>query len=91
MGGGIASWIPSLQIALSTVAAFAIGRALAWAFSGRPRIARALRAVVLVIALAVAVYFYLSPSSRYALLLPAAFLFGHWSYGHTRMARGIFD
>ena len=91
MGGGIASWAPSLIIAASTVCAFVLGRALAWLVGRWSRRVRATRIAVVVVSVIVALYFYFSPSSRYALLLPAAFALGHLTYGHSRIAPRVFD
>lgn len=90
VNGGIESWGPSLTIAASTAAAFAIGRILAWLGARWPRVGRLLRIVVPFVALLAAVYFLVTPSSRYALLLPAAFVLAFLSYGHTRIAPGVF-
>lgn len=86
----IRNWYPSLVIATSTVAAFVAGRLLA-ALVRRRRTARWMRAAVLMFAVAAAVYFYVTPSSRYALLLPVALAAGHLTFGHARMAPRVFD
>ena len=95
MGDGIGSWapslVPSLIIAASTVVAFVLGRALAWLVSRWPRSVRPIRIAVLIASVIVALFFYFSPSSRYALLLPVAFAFGHLTYGHSRIAPRVFD
>lgn len=91
MGEGIGSWAPSLIIAISTVSAFVAGRVIAWLATRWPRSVRRVRIVTVLVAAAVAAYFYFSPASRYALLLPAAFAFGHLSYGHSRMVPRLFD
>ncbi|HEX7707223.1 MAG TPA: hypothetical protein VF701_12260 [Thermoanaerobaculia bacterium] len=79
----------SVEIALATFAAFVIGRLLALPI----RSGRALRigkGVVIALSALVALYFYFSPSSRYALLLPAAFAFGFLSY-RRRKNTTLFD
>jgi Na+/proline symporter len=68
----------SVEIALATFVAFVIGRVLALPIRSS-RAVRIGRGVVIAVSALVALYFYLSPSSRYALLLPAAFAFGFLS------------
>lgn len=87
----IESWIPSLIIVASTVAAWAAGRALRWVVARYvPRAARRVRTAVIAAAAVVAVWFLATPSSRYALLLPAAFAVAYVSAGE-RIAPGVFD
>jgi hypothetical protein len=68
----------SVEIALATFVAFVIGRVLALPIRSR-RALRIGRGVVIALSAIVALFFYLSPSSRYALLLPAAFAVGFLS------------
>lgn len=85
------SWGASLMMALSTVAAFVVGRLLAFVVRRSPRARRRMQIAVLATATLAVVYFLVTPSSRYALLLPAAFAFAFVTYGHARMAPGVFD
>ena len=63
-------------IALSTCAAFAAGSAVGWIARRFPRMRRPVRILALLIAAALAVFFFQSNASRYALLLPLAFAAG---------------
>ena len=80
---------PSIVIALSACAAFAAGRLIAWIASRSARGTRIVRWCVLTASLGAALFFYFSPSSRYALLLPAAFALGFLTFERGR-SDGIF-
>lgn len=84
------AFVPSLIIVASTVAAFVAGRVVAW-FAARTRTTRIVRLIVLLLALGFALFFWVSPSSRYALLLPAGFALGFLAYGGRRIAPGVFE
>jgi energy-converting hydrogenase Eha subunit A len=86
----LGSFLPSLIIAVSVSAAFAIG----W-LSGRlvRRSARAtqiMRTGVIALSVAAAVFFVRTHSSRYALLLPVAFTAGAFAAGRRRFAPPVF-
>jgi Na+/melibiose symporter-like transporter len=66
----------SVEIALTTCAVFLAGRLIAWLAPRSARAIQIVRGVVIAVSIMVALYFYFSPSSRYALLLPAAFALG---------------
>ena len=84
------AFIPSLIIAASTVVAFVAGRLVGWA-AARARATRIACALVLLLSIGAALFFWFSPSSRYTLLLPAAFAAGFFMYGGRRMTPGVFD
>jgi len=84
------AFIPSLIIVASTVTAFVVGRGVAWG-SARMRITRVARVIVFMVAIGFALFFWYSPASRYALLLPAGFAVGFFLYGGRRMAPRVFD
>ena len=81
---------PSIVIALSTCGAFAAGRLVAWITRRPARAASVARLCVIVVSVAVALFFYFTPSSRYALLLPIAFAAGFLSFRRKRFAPEIF-
>lgn len=91
MDGTLSSFIPSVIIALSTIAMFACGRLIAWVTPASHVIEAAVRAVVMFVTLAAFIYFYFSPSSRYALLLPIGFAAGYFSFGRKNVPPGIFE
>lgn len=64
------------MIALSVCAAFAVGRLAGILASRFPRAARPVRIAVVVVSVAVAIFFLRSNASRYALLLPLALTAG---------------
>lgn len=78
------------MIAASTVSAFVAGRILAWCAARWPGLALPLRILVLTLTALAVVWVLVTPSSRYALLLPAAFALAFFSFGHTRIAPGVF-
>lgn len=84
------TFLPSLVIAGSAVAAFAVGRLVAWTAS-RSGFFRIVRAVAIALAAGVALFFWFSPSSRYALLLPLGFVLGFLTHGRREIAPGLFD
>lgn len=86
----IESFIPSLIIAASTVVAFVVGRVMAWA-TRRTRLFHIVRVLVVLLSIAAAVFFVWSRSSRYALLLPAAFVVGFVTHGSGQVSPGLFD
>lgn len=84
------SFVPSVIIALSTSAAFAAGRVVAWAGRRSARATALLRIAVVALSLLAAGYFLVSRSSRYALLLPAAFTAGCLTFERGRVAPQVF-
>jgi hypothetical protein len=84
------TFVPSLIIAASAVAAFAIGRLIAWAAS-RSRWFGAVRVAAITLAAGAAMFFWFSPSSRYALLLPLGLVLGFLTQGRRAIAPGLFD
>lgn len=84
------SFVPSLVIAASTVVAFVVGRLIAWT-AHRTRSFRIVRVLVVLLSIAAAAFFVWSRSSRYALLLPAAFVVGFVTHHSGRIAPGLFD
>jgi hypothetical protein len=86
----IESLVPSFIIGASTVAAFVLGRVLT-ALAARVTPLRVVRMAVLLIACVAAAFFYFSPSSRYALLLPAGFAAGSLTYARRRFVPGVFE
>lgn len=86
--GPLASFWPSVVIALSVSAAFVAGRLAAWLTP--PSARQIVWIVVLVLSLAVAAFFLVSRSSRYAQLLPAAFALGFLSHGRPTIGPGVF-
>ena len=84
------AFVPSLIIAVSTVVAFVAGRIVGW-LAERVRMTRLLRVLVILLSIGVALFFWFSPSSRYALLLPAAFAVGFLAHGGRRFVPGLFD
>lgn len=87
---GFAQLLPSVIIAVSAGAAFAAGRLIAWS-AAKLRVTAPARIVVLTIAAAVALFFFVSPASRYALLLPSGFAAGFLTLRRKVVAPPVFD
>lgn len=78
---------PSLIIGFWICVAFVVGRLLAR--HGR-RWRRAVRVVVSLVAIALAAYVFWFHITWHAALIPAALVLGVFSYGHQKMAPGVF-
>jgi lysylphosphatidylglycerol synthetase-like protein (DUF2156 family) len=78
---------PSVIIGLAICVALAAGRLIA-RLAGRWRVA--VRVVVVVVALAMAAYVFWFRITWHAALIPAALVFGVFTYGHQRMAPTVF-
>lgn len=91
MSDALASFVPSVVIALSVCMAFVAGRTLAWTARSSRRATAALRLAAVVIASFAGAYFFVSRSNRYAYLLPVAFVAGCFGRSRRRLAPGVFD
>jgi uncharacterized membrane protein len=83
----VASNYPSLVIGFWICVAFVVGR-LAARLGWRWRMA--VRVVVSLVAIALGVYVFWFHITWHAALIPAALVLGAFSYGHQKLAPGVF-